>query len=1030
MDSESSKRVNDRDTMASGVRPGFLGGTGGGERPAGLSKEEKRRSATDELKNAEQAAEGARDSAGVDETGLVNARQNEERAGGYYSGSGIAPKAKNSGFKGKFKKRGPIFGIIFAIFGVGGIMAGTQFFQPFSLIAQFQETFNSMHVSANLRSERFFRAQMDSGRTKNPIKGNAIFGKTFKISENQNAELKKQGIEFDDNFQGSNLKVLKYKDESGEIKIIAADEATAKKLTEMDLSKFDTDGIKYNTEAVEFKRFYMDSPGFFTKYNAGSMTWRGQIANWFKSGTDNFLKNNKLTRNMFADYKEKKSQAGGDGLAAVKSTLEARTDEIKDGGINSRQASDDVDDDGNPIYVEEDGKTKKKLKKTDTSGAQSDSISRKNINVKEKLDRIGGKYTSAANVGCAAVGVIGAVSLLVSASEALQIINLTTGYFETVDKTKAGYGDDAPINELMNTLNERKENKNVVLETTGKSYSGESSFIGMNGDGGIDTLTSREVITDKTAMQSAGVAALYSGGIVDPNDASVQSFNFTNSSKRILGGLGTSMAAFETCTIAKIAGAVGSAALDGATIASCIAGLFGMPFTFGISAGACSGLVLKTAVSVAAGVAMGVVIGGIIAAITPSVSSMLTRDLVSELGGEDLGNALTSGANMYQGGAHRANGGSLMSREKYEQYAVQRQQVIADNARYEREWLSPFDLTSKNTFMGKIMTNLMSFTASNSLMSVVASGSAVISSSLVAMGPTASAYDIASSLPTLEEYSETCPYLASIGAIGDSYCNPYAATDTSTMDVDPADVIDKVNDLGGLADGENGGNVVIDEGSNLAKYIRYCDNRSSAFGIADQNIANELNEKTTFDTGSAVVDNAGNGLIGSVPVIGDVIDIIENENMKKNIGYISGESCVAGNTVNASESPNWDEAKYYQRFIEDQALAESMGLVDKSAVTAYLEKYYEENPIDDSYEGMLARYSGMDKETVTDLLDVIAYYNYVAEYNPAERYAFAEEDLDLGDRVIDYGDEDVLGGEGVLLGGIVYADVRNRSFAV
>ena len=72
----------------------------------------------------------------------------------------------------------------------------------------------------------------------------------------------------------------------------------------------------------------------------------------------------------------------------------------------------------------------------------------------------------------------------------------------------------------------------------------------------------------------------------------------------------------------------------------------------------------------------------------------------------------------------------------------------------------------------------------------------------------------------------------------------------------------------------------------------------------------------------------------------------------------------------------------YQRFIEDQRLAESAGLIEKSAVAVYLDKYYEEHPKDNSYEGILARYTGLTKENVIAILDGIEGLEFLATYNP------------------------------------------------
>lgn len=63
-----------------------------------------------------------------------------------------------------------------------------------------------------------------------------------------------------------------------------------------------------------------------------------------------------------------------------------------------------------------------------------------------------------------------------------------------------------------------------------------------------------------------------------------------------------------------------------------------------------------------------------------------------------------------------------------------------------------------------------------------------------------------------------------------------------------------------------------------------------------------------------------------------------------------------------------------------------MGLVEKSSVTAYLEEYYEKHPLDNSYEGILARRSGLTKENVVALLDYAEDLVFLANYNPENYY--------------------------------------------
>ncbi|MBR3248923.1 hypothetical protein IKF89_02750 [Candidatus Saccharibacteria bacterium] len=996
------------------IRPDFLGGNGGGEKIGGDKKEAKG-VAAGALSEAEGAASGG---LWRPEGGMEAAREEEQAArSGFYAGkesttekagrlASAAKDLKKGNFKGVFRKAGPILGIFMVIFAVGGIMAGTQMFQPFSLVAQMQDSFNSMHVSANARSARFFKLQMESGRVKNPKKG-TIFGETFKITKKQNEQLKRQGIEFDKDYNGTGIKVLKYNDGSGNIKIVTADEGSASRVG-----------------GVSFDKIYASDVKFFDAYNAGSMTWRGQFANWYGTNVSNFLKNNKLTRNMWQNFKEKKEKSGGDGLKVVKETIGKRIGSVEGGGIK-RTTETGYDDEGERVKTDE----------------QENNLGFGRGKANEAIDKINkakGKIQGGVAIGCAIMDFIGVINLIVAASEASQIINLTTAYLEAPDKTKAGYGDDAPIHELTNTLNEKVENKNIVLEPTGAAA-------GVASDGTIAALTTKEVTTNKTAMDSAGIGGLYGKGKVNPNDPSVQSFNLMSSANTLLGGIGSSVDSFRDCQLAKGAAAIANMGID---LVVCI-------FT------ACLGTIFKdAAVGIGLGVGIQVVLSGILAVLTPWLTATLERDLVETLGGEDLGNALASGGLMYMGSVHRANGGSLTTINKYQRFAVTQAEVVAENAKFERQSLSPFDVTSSNTFMGSIMTQMMKFVGSGTLMNTLTSANSVVNSSLVALTPKTSAVaaEIADNLPNMEEYEKTCPYLYSIGAIGDAFCNPYIVTDMGTIDKDPVDVINYLIDAGEVAlvdeDGktvakEDLGNVKLavadlttDGGMRLAaegdeeeeeeeekvvnvkisgddfkNYVEDCDERASPFGVVDQSIVNK------YDAGSTGNDIADT-IIGGIPFIGDIADVMSSVSTSEHIDDISGQRCVAG-------GDSWGEKEQnYQRFIEDQSLAESMGIIEKSAVAEYLDEYYKENPIDESYEGQLARYSGLSKETIEDTLAIIDYYNYINEYDASERYAF-EGVVDPNEKkAVTFDNEYVMEGEMVLTENIVYADVRNRSFVV
>ena len=947
-----------------------------------------------------------------EETGdnLVSTRANEQSASGFYTGGGV--QLSLTGKKSFWKRKGPIGAIVALVLGVGFLAAGTQFFQPFAFVEQIRVVFNSMHVSTHDRSDAFLKMQLGSGKYANPIKGSVFSNSTFKITEKQQARLAKQGIEVTE--QGGHT-VLKFDDGTGKPKIVTADARTASEL---------------GGDAIDFKTIYAKNPDFANGYNQSSMTWRGHIANWFGSVTAKFLSKNRITRNMFKDFieKVKASESGNTRTYAVEKMADG-TDSIDEPGAKLATKQDEyefeteVGEDGKIRYVRDEYGNPKKIWAGDHYSEPANSgkgkISRADIkanpdlvsdivkNVEKKFsgaNKLVGGAQSIVNVTCTAVNFFGAISLLASAAEALQIIGLISGYTEAVDKVKAGYADDSPINDLADALNERHENTHTVV-------SGRSS---------------KETTTNKTAMESQGMSFLFQGTKIKTDDESVKTFNV---SSNVLS-VANSIEAFESCMIAKVAVNAASSAIQIAKIATCLGGLTMAAFTFGASFAGCLPLLGDIGTTILSGTLVSLGLAAITAFVTPILTNILTRDLIEDLGGEDLGNALVSGGNMILGNNHRSNGGSLATRSEYTQFVAAQQQVIADNARFERMNRSPFDITSQYTFLGSLLNKLISFSSVNSVMSAVSTSTNVVSSSIASVLPTATATTISASLPDEDEYRETCPYLASIGAIGDAFCNPYAVTDMDTIDEDPAQVINMIGADQFKDETTSDGNVIIAGDSDLAKYLLYCNNRESTFGLADQNIVNELQTWGTVKTKNSKINAVANAAISSLPVFGDFIDIFQSAEALANVDYISGSACVARNGQEES-TEDWGMRKYYQRFFEDQSLAETMGIIEKSAATAFLEEYYEEHPLDNTYEGILARYSGLTKDQVVAALNFIEYADYIADYDPSTRMHFGEPEAKKSDEIF-FETENFVGDNTyvVLMNEISFADVRNRSFVV
>lgn len=908
-------------------------------------------------------------------------------------------KRKGSGFIGG---KGPIGLILALLIGGGGIMVGSQSLLPFSLLSRFTENFDSINVSTTMRANTFLRFQLDSTRVKNPIRTKLFSSSTFKITPSQATKLAAQGITVDDDYNGTGVRVLKFDDGTGNLKVITADNKLSTKLK--------ADGI----DAIDFKTAYSNIADFRNGYTVGSRTWSGSVGAWFDTLTANFLSKFKITRNLFADFINKVNTEGGGNSrsAAIALMKQGDADEMPVTQKNTLGGGDDADADAkgetHPI-INKDGDVVQEVvnpqKGTDDvtenfkvgKNASPDDIKASLEDMNSKVGKNVGVANLSANVACMAFNLIGTTSLLVSAYETSQILSVTSSYFEAIDKVKAGDGKDSPIHDLANGLT-------AVTATTDE-------------DGNY--------IRDGSAMSSNGISAIYGNFKTNQNDPSVSSFNLGSRLKGLAGSLGVSMASFMGCSVAKVAANMVSAGIELAEVVGGFAACIGPQVV------ACAvGLIgAKIGESIVLAEAISMVATMVIPGLVSFASKALTRDLVSDLAGEDLGNALASGANIYMGNNHRYGGGSLATTEKYVEYAAAQQQVIAENARFERETKSPFDITSKNTFLGSIVHQMMTYqTSLPTITSFINTTSSVVKNSLIAALPTASAYDINSNLMNSEEFADNCPYLDSIGAIGDAFCNPYIITDTQTIDDDPADVIDKIADYNGFDDSDSDSeNVKIAEGSKLAKYITYCDGRTSPFGVADQNIANDF-QIGNVNTSSSIFNSAANAAIGVVPVLGDIVDVIQNENSLVNADWISGKACVAGND-SSMEAPNWEESKYYQRFIEDQRLAEATGLIEKSAVTAYIEEYEKEHPLDNSFEGVLARNSGLTKETVISTIEQLDYLTYIANYDPSTRYAFVEP-AEEAPIFVKTNNSTTIAMDALKLNDAIYFDLRSRVFLV
>lgn len=923
-----------------------------------------------------------------DESAVVNASKNERisggdsklqaqnsESGGWSVTGNLAKEAKGRyddkqnnkrtlktmnaryGAKG-WKKFGPIGLLIALMVGGGGAMLGLQSLAPFSLVSQFQEKWDTIKTANELRSNVFIRAQMNPNRVKDPIRGKVFFGtNNFKIKNNQRNKLANQGITVIDNYQGTRTTVMSFDDGTGTPKIIVPDAS-----------------LEAQFDGISFDRAISESSDFRNGYVKGSRTWRGAVGFWFSSITVRFLQSNRLTRNLFRDWQRRvEAETAGNTKSqkeVLSSTLvegKVETNEIR---TTNADAETVTDADGNTVEQKttstESFSMKGLINKAESKISNIDAI-------RAKLNDSGNKMKKSAssiigtgvNVVCTVFNFIGTISLMVAAHQIAQLLTLAAGMGEAVQKVQSGEAtaDDSPINTLMGQWFE-----------PAVTYAPDE--LANTADVDDNTLIEGQAVRTRSAAESNSIMSMYGGGGISQTDPSVQNFSLANSFNGVLKAIGLSAGSFLACAAAKIGAAVASAVIDTISIIGCVISL-------GLGCIAKAGLDALAAVgnSIAIGFAMSTVAK----MLAPVLFTIFAKNILESLVGEDLGNATYSGFNNMMSRNARGAGQSPMDEGHYLAFYQAHQEVIANQARFDRETMSPFDMSSKYTFMGSLATSIMPVAATmTSFSGLFTNIGKTVGSAISSLFPTASALD------TLEAKQAigNCTDLESIGAVGDAFCNPFVGTDLSTIEIDPADVINNVYafDRQNFMDQDSDdGAPRIAKGSPLAKYIVYCTQRQSPFGVADQNFANELSSDFTVQTDSEAFNLGANAVVGAIPVLGDVFQIAENQRGMDNLGFITGESCVAGNNMNTSTfsaSPNWNEVKQYQRFAEDSALLEVMDPDYKSPVSVFLDEYYLEHPLDNTYEGVLARYSGLTKETVIATFDQLKEYQFLADYNP------------------------------------------------
>ena len=434
-------------------------------------------------------------------------------------------------------------------------------------------------------------------------------------------------------------------------------------------------------------------------------------------------------------------------------------------------------------------------------------------------------------------------------------------FMENISKMKAGEGNEAKINEAMNFLYDEAETEVV------------------------DVNTGEIVKTKGTPLDSPSLYAVLANEKVDPSN--VENY----SSDRILR------------TIENRSNTSGNGVMNG-TVASTTSGVKGS-----------IGRMITDGIELAS--------SALVDLVTPTVSSSLVDNSFDTIKGVKAGEFLVEGAVNTGKMLAKASGATAGDAEAVVEYARLNNEILAMDAKVDRMNRSPFDITSRNTFLGSIVYNF-SIALNKAGGGVMAKSTAVFGNVGKAVGSLTTGVYADSTDGYLTSFG-VCETIGSIGAVGSPQCSETATFDPSTLN-DPFNndgFREFVEENTTLSDGTR----TINDDSILAQFILYNNNRVTPIGVMD----------------GGILDSLSNGS-DSVSFVSDIIQMI-----KMLLGTSESDQRIASGAafVNSTNNDDWQTYKYAQRYV---SLARATASLRKYAgdSTAYNNiQFFEgsENPV-------------------------------------------------------------------------------------
>lgn len=290
-----------------------------------------------------------------------------------------------------------------------------------------------------------------------------------------------------------------------------------------------------------------------------------------------------------------------------------------------------------------------------------------------------GRQNKASSSGEATINAADTLAVADSITQEQRSARFYSAIMENISKMKAGYGNEAKLNEAMNFL-----------------YTEATTEV-------VDVETGELVKKTGTMLESPSLYAILSGDKLNVEKVS----NY--SAERILKTLENKSSDFA----------------DFGTLSSTIAAANDKKGKIGRWMTGTAGADIDD-----------------LSVVTPTISSSLVDNSFKTIKGIDGGELLVQGAVNVSSTLALRSGATVGDSDSVEKYAKLTQTILALDAEVDRMKRSPLDITSKNTFLGSIMYKFaVSTTKSGSLINKIASFSRVTASSMMSLFPIVNADD-------------------------------------------------------------------------------------------------------------------------------------------------------------------------------------------------------------------------------------------------------------------------------------------------